>query len=145
MYSPILTKFCRDKMEKITLKNAKSTLLSWITWLWLGPLLSFNVKRPSGECLACVSVFVKHSTVTDNLYICYLFDKSPEGHTSGNFREALNKLQLYSMPGRIFNHYINVRFNLIIHTNGYLMMHSSVESMWCEILQCVTTVFKNKN
>lgn len=56
------------------------------------PFLSFNMKRPSGKCLDCMSVFVKHSTVTDNLYICYLFDKSPEGHTSGSFREALNKL-----------------------------------------------------
>lgn len=54
--------------------------------------LPFNMKRPSGKSLACLSVFVKHSTVTDNLYICYLFDKSPEGHTSGNFRKALNKL-----------------------------------------------------
>ena len=86
-------KFCRYKIAKkkkkcIKRRHCSVELLDsgWKTFL------PFNMKRPSGKSLACVSVFVKHSTVTDNLYICYLFDKSPEGHTSGNFRKALNKL-----------------------------------------------------
>lgn len=86
-------KIYRCKMAKITLNDTKDILSSWINLILAGrPSPSFNMKRPSGKSLACMPVFVKHSTVTDNLYICYLFDKSPEGYTSGNFRKALNKL-----------------------------------------------------